>query len=201
MEVSREDIQAIRQALELAREEFCIKKNDITNVNRVIFRDALGCFSMIGKEKLYELVEEVKSFLSCCDFGLRESAVVTLGLSSRLHLPEFRETVYKIWLEDKDDYVKEAALRSWISYYDNSQNVKVLKTLYSILTNENYTVDARMDALEGIFSVSGEEPTFYVLYSSYFFDITTHEEIKDRIDWDKVNNLMKKYAPEALSQN
>jgi len=29
MEVSREDMQAIRQALELAREEFFIKKHDL----------------------------------------------------------------------------------------------------------------------------------------------------------------------------
>lgn len=197
MQVSNEDIRAIRQALDLAREEFCIKKHEMTNENVIIYDDALSCFSMIGKEKLYELVEEVKSFLSCCDFGLRESAIVTLGLSSRLHLPEFRETAYKIWLEDEDDYVKEAALRSWISYYDNTQNVEVLKTLYSILTNENYTVDARKDALDGIFYVSAEKVTFHI---QSFHKITTHQELNDKIDWDEVTNVMKRYAPEALKQ-
>jgi len=200
MEVSKEDIQAIKHALELAREEFCIKKNDITNVNRVIFRDALSCFSMIGKEKLYELVPQVTFFLSCCNFVLRETAVITLGLSSRLHLPEFRETAYKIWLEDEDDYVKEAALRTWVCYYHDTQDPEILKILYQILKNEKHSVLVRVDALNGIFRVSKEEPTFYDPDLSSFFQIETHQELNNKIDWDEVTNVMKTYAPEALKQ-
>jgi len=200
MQVTKEDIKVIRQALELAREEFCIKKRDLTKDNIKLLRDALSSFRMIGLEKLYEFVPEVTPFLSSCNSALRESAVDTLGSPFSLHLPEFRETAYQIWLEDQDDCVKESALRSWICYYHGTKDSEVLKTLYSILKNEKHPVLVRIDALNGIFRVSGEEPTFYELDISSLIQLDSNQELNDEIDWDEVTKVMKRYAPKALKQ-
>ena len=127
-------------------------------------------------------------------------AITTLGLSTRLHLPEFKDVAYKIWLEDKDDIVKNAALRSWVSYYSNTKNAEILKKLYRILMDENYAIDHRRVAMQEIFYVAGERPKFYDPFQDrHLYMLNSHEEFNQKIDWDEIKAIMKKHAPDAIS--
>ena len=199
MQSRTDDVKALRDILKLAKLTFCDKGLEITNENGWIYDDALSAFSMTGKEKIYELASDVYQFLKCDDEVLRKKAVTTLGLSTRLHLPEFKEVAYKIWLEDKDDGVRDAALRAWSSYYHNTQDRIVLKILYKILTNEKYSVASRHSALVEIFHTSQEPSDNYKRYNKKdFFMIRSNEEFNQKVDWNEIRSIMKKYAPDAL---
>lgn len=200
MQSRTDDIKALRDILKLAKLTFCDKELEITNENSWIYDDALSAFSMIGKEKIYELASDIYQFLKCGDEVLRKKAVTTLGLSTRLHLSEFKDIAYKIWLEDESNSVRNAALRAWTSYYSNTQNKEVLKKLYKILLNENYSVADRRIAMQDIFYVSGEIPKFYDPFQDrHLYTLNSHEEFNQKIDWDEVRSIMKKYAPDALN--
>lgn len=198
---SRDDnIKALRDILKLAKLTFCDKGLEITNENGWIYDDALSTFSMIGKEKLYELAQDVYQFLNCNDRVFRGTAVTTLGLSTRLHLSDFKNVAYEIWLGDKDDTVRNAALRVWASYYDNTKDPEVLKFLYKIRMDEAINVNYRLSAMEYIFDVSGEKSTFYDPYKSkHFYMVNSHKEFNQKVNWDEMREIMKKYAPEALT--
>lgn len=200
MQVRTDDIKALRDILSVAKSIFCINfKADPFHSNRDIYGDALSAFSMIGKEKIYELAPDVYQFLNCNDKVFRETAVTTLGLSTRLHLPEFKDMAYKIWLEDKDSIVKDSALSAWASYYDDTQDLNVLTILYKILIDENYLIKYRLSAMQCIFHVSGEKSTFYNPYKSkHFYMARSHEEFNQKVDWDEIKAIMGKHAPNAL---
>ena len=51
----------------------------------------------IGKQKYFDLGKEVWPFLKSSNEYLLKESVLTLGLKSRLHLPEFRDVAYDIW--------------------------------------------------------------------------------------------------------
>lgn len=155
--------------------------------------------TIIGKEQVYELSKEMYDLLDSEDEVVRETVVETLGASTGLSLPEFKKTAYKIWLEDKDENVRQSALATWASYYIGTKNPEVLKILYEILLNENYSVDHRRTAMQKIFSVSGESSDFYNPFKSkHFYMLSSHAELNQKIDWNEIKAIMKKYAPDAF---
>ena len=199
MQSRTDNVKALRDILTVAKSIFCKDDNFDRKRHKELYRDTLSSFSYIGKEKIYELSPYVNEFTKCPNTVLREAAVTTLGLSTRLHLPEFKDIAYKIWLEDNDSIVRNAALRAWTSYYSNSQNKEVLKTLYKILLNENYSIADRRVAMQDIFYVSGETPKFYDPFQDkHLYLLKSHEEFNQKIDWDEIRAIMGKYAPNAL---
>lgn len=194
-----QQIKALKDILITAKSIFCKNDNFDRKKYKWLYRDTLDAFSYIGKEKFYELAPYVNQFIKCPNIVLKEAAIVTLGLSTRLHLPEFKDVAYKIWLEDKDDIVKNAALRSWASYYNNTKNSEILKKLYRILMDENYAIDHRRVAMQDIFYVAGETPKFYDPFQDrHLYMLNSHEEFNQKIDWDEIKAIIKKYAPGAL---
>lgn len=197
MQSRKQQIEKLRKILKLAEVELFEKE---TTDDRELFRETLHVFSVIGKEKLYELTSELFKFLDCRNSVLRSNAITTLGLSTRLHVPEFKDVAYRIWLEDKDDIVKGAALSAWASYYHATRNPEVLKTLYKILIDESYSVEHRRNAMEEIFYVSQEPSKFYEPYRSRdFYMLSSHQDFNQGVDWEEMKNIMKKYAPNILS--
>ena len=110
----------------------------------------------VGKEKIYELKDEVYPYLNNIDPSFRETAIRALGFGwgKGLNLPEFRDIAYKMWLNDPNDRVKEAALDEWITYYAGSKEPVILKCLYNIIYSNQCTIHARVVALLGFIEVA-----------------------------------------------
>lgn len=195
MQSRNNQIEGLRKTLILAKTDLYREGK----LNRPLSSDLLNALSLIGKEKIYELSKEVYGLLDSPNDVVRDEVVLTLGLISRLHLPEFKEIAYKIWLEDLDANVRKAALVAWSSYYAGTKNPAVLKILYRILIDENYPVDHRRNAMQSIFSVSGEPSSFYKPFQSkHFYMLASHEAFNQKVDWNEIRAIMKKYAPDAL---
>ncbi len=195
MQSRNNQIEELKTILKAAKTDLYIDGK----LNRVLSRDLIDALAIIGKEKLHELSKEVYGLLDSPNVVARETAVTTLGLISCLHLPDFKETAYKIWLEDKDQNVQQSALAAWASYYIRTKNPEVLKTLYKILIDESYPVDHRRTAMQDIFSVSGESSNFYDPFKSrHFYMVSSHAEFNQKVDWTEIKAIMKKYAPDGL---
>ncbi|HEV2524690.1 MAG TPA: HEAT repeat domain-containing protein [Gammaproteobacteria bacterium] len=195
MQSRNEEIEFFRKTLKLAKTDLYINGK----LNRTLFSESISALSLIGKEKIYELSKEVSDLLDSSDEVVRETVVQTLGASTGLSLPEFKETAYKMWLEDEDANVRESALDAWSSYYKGTRNPEVLKILYKILIDENYPVDHRCEAMQDIFYVSQEPSNFYNPFNSrHFYMLASHEDFNQKVDWNEMKAIMKKYAPDAL---
>lgn len=195
MQSKNAEIESLRKTLKLAKTDLYVNGK----LNRSLFSDSLSAVSLIGKDKIYELSKEVYDLLDSLDGVIRETVVTTLGLITCLHLPKFKETAYKVWLEDEDENVRQAALAAWTSYYTDTKNPTVLKILYKILIDENYPVDHRRTAMQYIFYVSQEPSNFYDPFKSkHFYMVSSHEEFNQKVDWNEIKSIMKKYAPDVL---
>ena len=195
MQPRNEQIECFRKTLKLAKTDLYISGK----LNRPLFSESISALSLIGKEKIYDLSNEVYDLLGCSDEVIRETVVTTLGLICFLHLPEFKEKAYQVWLEDEDANVREAGLAAWSSYYAGTKNPDVLKILYKILVDESYPVDHRREAMQDIFSVSHEPSNFYEPFKSRcFYMLKSHEDFNQKVDWNEMKAIMKKYAPDAL---
>ncbi len=196
MQSRNKQINELRKTLQLAKTNLYIDGK----LNRPLSSDLIDALSSIGKEKIYELTKEVYELLDTPNVVARESVVTTLGLISCLHLPEFKETAYKMWLEDADNIVKGAALRAWASYSNATRNPQTLKVLYKILVDESYPVEHRLDAMAYIFFVSQEPSNFFNPFQSrHFHMVSSHQEFNQKVDWNEIKAIIKKYAPDALS--
>ncbi len=191
-------IDTLRSLLKLA----AVHKFGEDRHSRNLMNELLDAFSVIDEEKIYELVPEIKELLKSPEFVIRDTAIETLGMPTRLHLPEFRDEAYKIWLEDENPMVRSSALFVWGAYYLGSKDPKVLKIFYKILTDENYPVDQRLIAFENIFRVTQEPSKVYHPYGMkhFRFPENTPEEFKAKIDWKEVEDIMRKYAPEVIKK-
>lgn len=196
MQSRNEEIEELRKFLQSSA-KIDLYRNGTLDAE--LASDIVDALSLIGKEKFHELSKEVYALLNSSNGVVRDTVVTTLGLSSRLHLPEFKETAYTIWLQDEDSNVQEAALAAWASYYNGTKNPEVLKILYKILINESYPVEHRRTAMQEVFSVSGEPSNFYNPFKSrHFYMLSSHAELNQKIDWNEIKAIMKKYAPDAL---
>jgi len=195
MQSRNEEIEVFRKTLKLAKTD--LYQNGKCNVE--LSCDTVDVLSLIGKEKIYELSREVYDLLDSSDEVVRGTVVETLGASTGLSLPEFKEIAYKMWLQDEDADVREAALIAWASYYHGTKNPKVLKILYKILMDETYPVEHRRTAMQSIFLVSNEPSNFYDPFKSRnFYMLSSHAELNQKIDWNEIKAIIKKYAPDAF---
>lgn len=195
MQYRNNEIEELRKILKSAKTDLYIDGK----LNRSLSSDLIDTLAFVGKARLYELSNEVYQLLDSVNAVARETVVTTLGLISCLHLPAFKETAYRIWLEDKDENVRQSALATWASYYEGTKNPDVLKTLYKVLVDENYPVDHRRTAMQDIFHVSREPSNFYNAFKSrHFYMAASHAEFNQKVDWNEIKAIMKKYAPDAL---
>ena len=168
------------------------------NFDKNLFEKALYTISMIGTKQIYELTDELYKIMDSVKI-LRNNVIFVLGFSSHLHLPQFMDKAYDIFLKDSDPDTKFTALQVWISYYYNSQDPGVLKELYKILIDENYNRDIRITALSGIFEVRGFFPSAdKKIYIANLMNCRTPKEFNDRVDWEEITKVLKKHAPNAL---
>lgn len=177
--------------------------NNGTEVDSKLYDECMSILITIGSEGIYELKDEVYKLLNCDDQFIRDEAVTTLGSPNRLHLPEFRDMAYDIWLNDSSDMVRSNALSAWCGYYRESKNKDVLKRLYSILANEGFSIDIKVVACCGIFStVSFNHPAFDQFNDvDKLLNCETNAEFNSKVNWDAIRDIMRQYAPEALKDD
>ena len=190
-ELSISEMKTILQQAALITEE-----DESSDVLWNITSNAMYILSIAGKRQIYDLVPELYKLLDHWDPYLREPAVANLGWW--LKVPEFKERVYEIFVNDENHNVKFSALQSWTSYYADTQNSSVLEELYKILINDNYYVGVRDVALMGIFDVIGVKSNFYDPYTSDLIRCNLPSEFNSKVEWKEVTDLLKKYAPNAL---
>lgn len=191
-ELSIPEMKAILQQAVLIKEE---ESND--RILRNIKSNAMGILSIAGKRGLYELVPELYQLVDHWDPYLRAPAVSNLGCW--LKVPEFKERVYEIFINDDSDDVKFSALQSWRTYHRGTANKLVIEQLYKILINDNYDISVREVALMGIFEVIGVWPESFDPYTSdLIMQCNTPAEFNSKVEWKEVTELLKKYAPDAL---
>jgi len=117
--------------------------------------DFIDALIDVGKEKIYELKEEVYPYVKDTNSEYRAEAIRTLGWGTRLLDPDFKSSVHDIWLHDPDEEVKIAALASWTDYYRYSEDPKILLELYHILISQDYSIEIKTCVLDGMFEVAG----------------------------------------------
>lgn len=163
--------------------------------------DAYNAMSQIEKNRYIELIPYLYDFAEDQDEYLREKAVSSFGGFRADQVPEFREKAFKIWTnKDEDDVLKFIALGIWYGFYQNTQDKKVLNTLYQLLINNKEPNDLRARARVGILSVSGHlkrgGESCFPLGS-----LENANEFNKAIDWKEINDIICQYAPESLEKN
>src|SRR5690606_13857933 len=68
----------------------------------------------------------------------------------------FKDKAWEIYKNDPDEVVQVTAFLNWFSYYKNTKDKKVLKTLLNIL-KEHKNIDIRIEALRGLYLVYGKD--------------------------------------------
>lgn len=202
MQSRNQEIEAFRKTFKLAKTELY---NKDSGVNMPLCDDLLSALSLTSKYRLHELAKDVYALLDTANEVIRQTVLETLVFIGS-QIPELKETAYKIWLEDEDKNVREAALGAWASCYYNTQNPEALKILYKILMDEKYSVSHRVMAMKEIFFISQEPSRFFDPFDSWHFSmnskneiLTDHKKFNDMVDWGEIKAIMKKYAPDALS--
>ena len=166
-----------------------------------LFLEVLGALSAVSEYEIQELIPDVYELLESEDNMVRQEVVATLGFSTRLQIPEFRDQAYEIWLNDSSEDVRETALGAWIGYYMHKKDPKVIAILYKILCDESKSIYARCLAMSGILKVSNEPFSFIDICDTKrkLYHSETHEELNQKIEWEEVAAVVKKYAPQTFS--
>ncbi len=190
-----EIIKELRDVLKRVKNELYV--NGI--VNDDLFEQAFNAFALIKEHQLTILTKEIYDLLDHEDAIIRKEAIALLGFSTRLHVPEFRDKAYEIFLNDQDESVKSTALRAWASYYFKSDDKRVLKILYSILLDETQHAFVRADAYVGIYTtISDLFTASNSIKTTPLIKSKTPEQFNSHVDWQEVKNILLKYAPEVL---
>lgn len=196
MSAKTEIIESIRKTLSNAKSGLY---DAAGNADRKLFKETLSAFSLIKEYNLTILSKEVYQLLESDEPLIRQDAVATLGFTTRLHLPEFRDKAYEIFLNDPDDSVKATALNAWTGYYFKSNNRDVLKILYNILIDNSNYASIRDIAYHGIFTTIDDLfTTSNEITRKNLLRYKNPEEFNQHIDWQELEAIMRKYAPEAL---
>tara|TARA_B100001248_G_scaffold220746_1_gene176563 strand:+ start:1686 stop:2330 length:645 start_codon:yes stop_codon:yes gene_type:complete len=157
-----------------------------------LLRDLHGAISYVGKHGYRQYEKEIWPYLKSEKEDLVVQAILTLGSTSRFHLPEFRDVAYDIWknYEDTEEFndssfIRETALGVWCSYYKSTYDQDVLKILYkSLLVNKE--VGFKKRAMIGMFEA---------------FDslkmLEKNGKVPRSVNWECINKLMSQYAPEV----
>lgn len=161
------------------------------------FHDDVACAIIdVGKEKIYELKNEVYRYLNDPFPDFRAEAVRTLGYPTRLKLPEFRDKAYEIWISDPDEDVKIAAISAWAGYYDFTSNADVLKKLYKIIQSHQNSVLIRIRAFFCLIYVAEKPQDMREGYEILELrELESNQELDKAINWDRIDEIMEKYVP------
>lgn len=191
------NIEYLRQRLNFIYDTDVIQKKELPHI---VFKEFLEILNLIKKENLNQFKYELFKLLESDDQHIRNETVATLGLSTRLFLPEFQKKAFEIFLNDPSDMVKCTALSCWCNYFIKTKNKDVLLKLYPILIDNNQDIDIRATAFDGILTTV--DPHYPGINRINEYDkllyCETPEEFNNTVNWDAVNKLMLQYAPEAL---
>lgn len=157
----------------------------------------------VGKEKIYELKDEILQYLKDENPYFREQAIRVLGYDNGdgLNIPEIKELAYEFWLNDPDDNVRYAALDEWSRCYSFSKDPKVLQYLYNIFHSDKYSSDIRMKALLNFMIVAEDISNIEV---DDIFDLGEIKDSKLFLEamnnrfFNKIEDIMKKYVNQAV---
>ncbi|WP_010304307.1 hypothetical protein [Candidatus Odyssella thessalonicensis] len=149
-----------------------------------------------GREGYYQFTDDIWAYLNYPWDHLQEEAIQSLGFSHKIYDPNFREEAYKIWHDEtRADDTRRIAFVIWFGYYRNTKDSSVLEDLYKVLSqSSNYLMRAR--AYYGIIEVC-DIPFKYneKLKILNLGDKKSHEYINEQVDWDRIHQLMRQYAP------
>jgi hypothetical protein len=174
------------------------KREDGRLADRKLYNAVGEALIDVGKEKLYELADEIYPYLNDPFSEFRAEAVRTLGWNTRLGIDEFcRDQAYQIWEKDDDEEVKLAALTSWGRYYSETKDSHVLQTVYNILISKQYSSEIRALAFRLLLDISDTLDRPKEAYSVYKLgEIEEREEFDRAIDWDRVHRVMTECVPD-----
>jgi hypothetical protein len=196
-----ENIEELRKTLILAKDT--IARDDYDENSYQIFSKTIRILGLISNNKIYDLKKEVIDLLVCNEENVRKEAVATLGYTTRLHLPEFKEIAYQVWLSDTSSFVKRTALSAWASYFLETRSPLVLTILYSVLIDEDYNIMIRSQAYISIFTTIDLNHPDYDRISTLgeLLKCKSNEEFNGKINWNAIHKIMCQYAPEVLNDD
>lgn len=163
--------------------------------------DAYNAMSEIEKHGYVELIPYLYDFLKDRDEYLREKVVETFGAFRAEQIPKFKEIIYHIWTDENEKRgVKFTALGVWYCSYQGTKDPKALKILYHLLRDKNYYSSFRAKAIRGIMIILGDaEGYIHANNQSYKLrEIQDPDDFDAAVDWQELESLMRKYAPDAL---
>lgn len=139
----------------------------------------------IGKKCLYTFEPEVKKMLESEDEEHRRAAIMVFG--TYWERENFKDKAWEIYKNDPDEVVQVTAFLNWFSYYKNTKDKKVLKTLLNIL-KEHKNIDIRIEALRGLYLVYGKDTPSGVnkIINKIYYD---EVELNEDIDWIEINEM------------
>lgn len=198
---TNDEMQELEEKLLKAKYRDPSKYNTTEDEDIVI--DAYNAMSQIEKKGYLELVKYLHYFLDDPDAYLRERAISAFGGFRVDEVLEARDKAFTMWNnQHEDEYVRFLALGIWDGFFRDTCDKRTLEILYNLLCNKSAIISLRIQALAGIYDVSGNltnELGYWILDL-----INRQNELKDpkifhdAIDWNAINTIMKKYAPEAL---
>jgi hypothetical protein len=123
-----------------------------------LFKDR--CFSAvysalirIGKEFHLELEAEVVPFLGSDNPDLRSAAIRVLGFY--WNLPAYRERAAEMVRSEPDADARSVAIMAWSSYYVDTKDVEVLRTLHALTLDTSQRLPVGSAAYRGMMVVAG----------------------------------------------
>ncbi len=151
-----------------------------------------GAIIDVGKYQLFELEREVYPYLYDVYSGFREEAVITLGWSTSLAIPEFcRSQAYKIWMGDVDDDVRVAALVAWSWYCISVKDSGFLHVLLAILRGNDFSFRMRVHALKSIYDAGNVFSNVRQVHSIFdLLDLEDPTEFENAIDFSHVEKTV-----------
>lgn len=149
----------------------------------------------VGKNRIFELKEEIYPYLTDNFPTFRLEAIKSLGWDTRLKLLTFKSKAYEIWKTDPEEEVREVALIAWAGYYYETKDPKVLQELYDIAKSENFSVETRRSALVCLMDVANTQVDKSEQTRILFDESEEHSEFNALVDWDLINQIMKTCIP------
>ena len=151
-----------------------------------------GAIIDVGKYQLVELEKEIYPYLYDAYSGFREEAVIPLGWSTSLAIPEFcRSQAYQIWMDDLDDDVRVAALVAWSWYYISVKDHRFLDVLFAILRNNDFSCRMRVHALKSIYDAGNVFSNIKKAHSIFdLLDIEDPTAFENAIDLEHVEKIV-----------
>ncbi len=115
--------------------------------------DVYSALIRIGKEGHRELEAEVVPFLESGNAELRGAAIRVLGFYWTL--PAYRERAAEMVRSERDPDARSVSIMALSSYYADSKDPEVLKTLYALTVDTTQEFRVRSAAYSGMMAVAG----------------------------------------------